>query len=222
MTEGDLEAAVARLRAMAEGGDYRAQNNLGAMYKAGHGVPQSSAEAARWYRRSAEQGNAKAQCNLATLCLDGDGVPQSDAEAAAWLRRAAEQGYARAQNTLGALYMMGRGVPADAAEDPCTQPVAAQDVEDSRQPAAVECGQERADSFDSLVGRGVPEPVEVRDRPADEGRQACGADAFGPVRLLEGGQQDEPPRRGLTAQDGLIRHEDRRHPALAQGRANGM
>ena len=104
-----------------------------------------------------------------------------------------ERGQARAAGAhlllqnLRAVFDVGQvALTADAPEDACAEPVAAQDVEDSRHPAAVECGQERADLFDGSVGRGVPEPVEVRDRPADErasgmrrGRVRAGAAARG-------------------------------------------
>ena len=107
----------------------------------------------------------------------GVGVETNDAGARPALRllgRLAQQpgherGQARAAGAhlllqnLRAVFDVGEvALTADAPEDACTEPVAAQDVEDPRQPAAVECRQERADPFDGLVGRGVPEPVEVR------------------------------------------------------------
>jgi hypothetical protein len=84
----------------AEQGNASAQNNLGAMYSKGQGIPQSFGEALKWYRRAADQGSAAAQSNLGFLYRDGHGVPQDYAEAMKWWRKAAEQGHADAQNIL--------------------------------------------------------------------------------------------------------------------------
>jgi len=51
---GDFQAALLEWRPLAEQGDDRAQNNLGAMYRFGRGVARSRIEAVKWYRRSAE------------------------------------------------------------------------------------------------------------------------------------------------------------------------
>ena len=67
------------------------------------GVPESAAEAVRWYREAAEQGHASAQCSLAGMYEQGEGVPQSFAEAERWYRRAAAQGDAEAAEALDAL-----------------------------------------------------------------------------------------------------------------------
>ena len=53
-----------------------AQFNLAAMYAKGHGVPQSYAEAVKWYRLAAEQGFAMARANLGLIYKNGQGVPQ--------------------------------------------------------------------------------------------------------------------------------------------------
>ncbi|MCX7007353.1 MAG: tetratricopeptide repeat protein [Kiritimatiellaeota bacterium] len=89
------------------------QYNLGTAYSSGHGVPQSYAEAAKWYRAAAEQGFAGAQYNLGAAYTIGRGVSQDYAEAAKWYRKAAEQGHAEAQYNLGVLYRDGQGVPQD-------------------------------------------------------------------------------------------------------------
>ena len=73
-----------------------AQNNLGEMYRLGHGVPQDYAEAMRWYRRAAEGDLPIAQSNLGTVYLAGLGVRRDYVEAARWYRLAAEQRFARA------------------------------------------------------------------------------------------------------------------------------
>jgi len=83
------------------------------MYEKGVGVPQNSAEAAKWYRKSADLGLASAQTNLGFMYADGRGVPQNRAEAIKWTRMAADQGYAAAQYNLGQMYCDHRGEPQD-------------------------------------------------------------------------------------------------------------
>ena len=97
----------------AERGVPRAQNNLGASYSAGLGVPQDYTEALKWYRKAADQGDSNAQHNLGVAYVEGKGVPQSYAEAARWYRIAANQGNFVAQFSLGLLYYEGKGVPQD-------------------------------------------------------------------------------------------------------------
>jgi hypothetical protein len=110
---GDYATALKKWRPLAEAGDATAQNNLGAMYANGQGVPQDDEEAAKWFRLAAEQGGADAQNNLGVMYANGRGVPQDYREAAKWFRLAAEQGHASAQNNLGVMYTKGEGVPQD-------------------------------------------------------------------------------------------------------------
>ena len=83
------------------------------MYDYGRGVPQDTAEAAKWYRLAANQGDANAQYNLGATYENGRGVPQDYAEAVKWYRLAADQGLALAQYRLGVMYGTGQGVPQD-------------------------------------------------------------------------------------------------------------
>ncbi len=55
--KGDYATALRVLRPLAEQGEAQAQNNLGAMYAKGQGVPQDYAAAIVWYRKAAEQGD---------------------------------------------------------------------------------------------------------------------------------------------------------------------
>ncbi len=96
---------IAALRAKAEAGDPKAQNNLGVLYANGQGVPKDYAKAAHWYRLAANQGNAFAQYDLGVLYATGQGVPKDYGKAAHWYRLAANQGFASAQNNLGVLYL---------------------------------------------------------------------------------------------------------------------
>ena len=66
------------------------------MYDKGHGVPQSSQLAVRWYRRSAAQGNAQGQFFLGFSYKDGEGVPKDHVLACKWFNLAAAQGQRRA------------------------------------------------------------------------------------------------------------------------------
>jgi TPR repeat protein len=75
-----------------------AQNNLGAMYAKGQGVPQDYAEAVKWYRKAAEQGNDQAQFNLGTCYAEGNGVTQNEIEAYKWSSLSAAQGNKDAAN----------------------------------------------------------------------------------------------------------------------------
>jgi hypothetical protein len=111
----DLDPLL-QLRASAEQGNAKAQNNLGFLYEVGQDVPQDDGEAVKWYRKAAEQGHAKAQYNLANHYSRGLGVPQNEAEAAKWYLEAANKGIPNAMNNLGAMYAIGRGVEKNEAE----------------------------------------------------------------------------------------------------------
>lgn len=107
---------VRQLRALAEQGNAKAQNNLGFLYELGQDIPQSDAEAVKWYRKAAEQGNAKAQYNLANHYAQGRGIAQSSAEAVKWYQKAADHGILNAMNHLAAMYASGDGIAKNDAE----------------------------------------------------------------------------------------------------------
>ena len=107
------ELGLGPLRRMAEGGDARAQAELGERYEEGRGIERDYGAAVLWYRRSAEQGDARAQGSLGSMYVNATGVPRDDEEALRWFRRAVEQGGARGQNGLGVMYLDGRGVEED-------------------------------------------------------------------------------------------------------------
>ena len=79
-------------RKAAERGDADAQNNLGASYANGNGVPQNYALAVKWYGKSAKQNNSMAQKNLGVCYFNGQGVPQDFVEAYKWYAVAAANG----------------------------------------------------------------------------------------------------------------------------------
>jgi len=72
---GDYQTALREWRPLAEQGLAEAQWTLGVLYSVGHGVAQSSAGAAAWYRKAAEQGYANGQASLGYLYYYGHGVP---------------------------------------------------------------------------------------------------------------------------------------------------
>ena len=96
--------------------DPTAQNQVGAYFYDGDGVPQSYEEAAKWYRLAAEQDEPWAMTNLAVLYERGYGVDQDLDQAVAWNRRGADQGFANGQRYLGYMYQRGLGVPRDYTE----------------------------------------------------------------------------------------------------------
>jgi TPR repeat protein len=113
----DFNSALIQYREAAHQGYAAAQNNLGAMYFNGQGVPQNYAEALKWYRKAADQGFVVAQFALGFMYLYGQGVPQNYAEALKWYRKAADQGFVVAQSALGVMYSNGgQGFPQNYAE----------------------------------------------------------------------------------------------------------
>jgi TPR repeat protein len=77
-----------------------AEKVLGDMYVQGMYVPQSDAEAVKWYRKAAEQGLVEAQVALAHMYLTGRGVAKDPAEADNWLLKAVERGDSETLNKL--------------------------------------------------------------------------------------------------------------------------
>jgi len=92
-----------------------AQNNIGARFASGEGLPLDPARARVWYRRAAEAGYAVSQGNLGAMLLTGVGGPTQPAEGLRWLLQSAEQGSHQAQSNLGLLYAKGDHVPRDPA-----------------------------------------------------------------------------------------------------------
>src|SRR5262252_251463 len=114
--KSDPTTAVSSCRRIAEKGEAWAQLQLAELYDYGDGVPQSYAEAAKWYRKAAEQGDPEAQYNLFAMYYFGQGVKRDVGQAVLWVRKAAEQNYSEAQRGLGLMYRDGREVPQNYAE----------------------------------------------------------------------------------------------------------
>lgn len=100
----------------AEGGDARAQYELGRCHENGEGVASDRGEALKWYRRSAQRGYAPAQFVLGYLHDGRHQLEYDHDEVVSWYGKAADQGYAKAQYNLGYYYghgqdELGRFVP---------------------------------------------------------------------------------------------------------------
>ena len=73
-SEAEVRRRIAEILREAEQGDIGMQVVLGYAYVRGWGVPQSFAEAQRWWRIAAAQGDTEAQVRLAFLLLVDSGV----------------------------------------------------------------------------------------------------------------------------------------------------
>jgi TPR repeat protein len=116
--QGDADTRqLAKLRAQAEQGRAKAQNELGEAFGLGKlCLATNSVEAVKWYHKAAEQNDAKAQCNLADCYYEGRGGLHDLVEAVKWYRKAADQNDAKAQWALGRCYALGHGVVKDDVE----------------------------------------------------------------------------------------------------------
>jgi len=115
--------SIDETKAKAEKGDAVAQLTLGLFHFTGNGVPQNSAEAAKWIRKGVEQNADVARSTLALSYLIlgihyfyGMGVSADFAEGEKWFRKGAELENAIAQMFLGDCYFNGRGLPHDTGE----------------------------------------------------------------------------------------------------------
>ena len=72
----DNGPSISELIESAENGDPEAQFELGGAYHNGVGVPQSYADAFKWFKVAAENGIVAARFNIAYMYVNGIGVPQ--------------------------------------------------------------------------------------------------------------------------------------------------
>jgi TPR repeat protein len=113
---GAFDAAVPKLKALAEAGDGPAQFAFGTVLEGAFNYPTPNVpEAIAWYRRAAEKGVPEAQNTLGDHLAQGRGVPQ-DYKAAAEFYRAAADKFPLAAAHLGDLYCYGYGVAEDGKE----------------------------------------------------------------------------------------------------------
>jgi uncharacterized protein len=116
---GDYETALALWEPLARAGNARAQNNIGACFAEGLGVPSDRPLALKWLTLSAEAGDPVGQRNCAAFHMQGSDALGSDADpvrAATLYRLAAEQGDAPSQDMLSWLLLEGEIIPSDPAE----------------------------------------------------------------------------------------------------------
>ncbi len=92
--KGDYVTAMKEWMPEADAGDAPTQYNVGLMYLDGHGVPQSPAEAAKWFTRAAQQDYTEAQHNLGAMYGSGQGVKRDYVQAYKWLNICAAKGNA--------------------------------------------------------------------------------------------------------------------------------
>lgn len=116
---GDYDAALALWEPLARAGNARAQNNIGACFAEGLGVPSDRPLALKWLTLSAEAGDPVGQRNCAAFYMQGSDATGSDADlakAAELYRLAAEQGDAPSQDMLSWLLLEGEIIPSDPGE----------------------------------------------------------------------------------------------------------
>lgn len=95
---GDYDKAVTDIEFLANGGEARAQYDLGLLYDQGQGVPQNDARAMHWYALAAEQGEPRAQYNLGLMYLNGQGVQPDLVTAYYWITLSANRGNVHARD----------------------------------------------------------------------------------------------------------------------------
>lgn len=83
--ERKFEQALPLFTKLSNEGDRDAQNNLGAMFQHGHGVPVDIRKAAYWYLKAAQNGNSVAQHNIGIAYFYGQGVTRNKVEGLAWI-----------------------------------------------------------------------------------------------------------------------------------------
>ncbi len=106
---GEYQTAVNEWKGPAAAGDADAQFNLAQAYKLGRGVPQSLAEAEKWYKRAADQGHLQANDNYGLILFQA----QRRSEALPYLQASANRGEPRAQYVLGTGHFNGDFVEKD-------------------------------------------------------------------------------------------------------------
>lgn len=97
----------AELQKRAEGGDVKAQYELGEVLFNGLGTEKKVIDGLTWYATSAGNGYAEAQYKTGFLC---EVLTENYQQAAEWYKMAADQGHPAAQEQLAVLYLDGRGV----------------------------------------------------------------------------------------------------------------
>ncbi len=107
---------IARIIALADAGDARAQAKLALAYLRGDGVASDPVIALRWSSVAAHNGQPVAQYLLGALYQQGDHVKADPHQAFAWFTAAADKGNLKAMHNLGIAYAQGLGTMKDDAK----------------------------------------------------------------------------------------------------------
>ncbi|MCW8835976.1 MAG: sel1 repeat family protein [Rhodospirillales bacterium] len=113
LQRGEYPLALKELLPDAQGGNPRAQYEIGRMYRYGWGVEPNAPESARWFSMAAAQGVIAATYELAWMYHMGDGVRPDARRAAELFGLGADAGHGLSTHYLGILRYEGRGVPRD-------------------------------------------------------------------------------------------------------------
>lgn len=81
-----MSAAASALQQKVNAGDADAMNALGNLFLDGEGVPQSSTEAVRLFKKSVELGNADGAMNLGRAYFRGRGIQFDQSESIKWFK----------------------------------------------------------------------------------------------------------------------------------------
>ena len=101
--QGDVRAAIAKLRPLADAGNAVAQALLGEILDRA----ERDDEAITYFRKSAEQGNADGAYGLASMLSVGEGGTKDPVAARSWFEKAAVAGHEGAVKGLASAYIGG-------------------------------------------------------------------------------------------------------------------
>lgn len=87
------------------------QLHLGNCFHDGIGFPQSTSEAAFWYRAAAERGSTDAAYNLSIMLGEGQTSPSYENEELDWVLKASSSQHPKAMKKLGVFHFFGEYVP---------------------------------------------------------------------------------------------------------------
>ena len=114
---GDYELALRIWEPLAQAGLPRAQNNIGACFAEGLGVPRDRELALKWLQLAADAGDPVGERNYAAFHMQGlSGTDPDYRTAAEYYRRAAQKGDAPAQDMLSWMLLEGGVTTADPVE----------------------------------------------------------------------------------------------------------
>jgi uncharacterized protein len=111
-SNGNYDAALPGLVAMADEGSAIAQANLAFLYERGLAVERDAAKALKFYSAAADRGHRGAKLALARL-LEEEGPPQNRSLVSSYYRELAASGSTEAAIRLASFHFEGTGLPQD-------------------------------------------------------------------------------------------------------------